>query len=410
MVRIASPQITYAAGKARLTSNLIVDDVPHPLWFEVAEKFGKYLCDERSDAFVLAILYWCMRKGHDIQCEAPLTDRLYHHLCDQFLPPFYKLNGMGDDSSVKSSERGHRVKIISETAPEIDHPSDGHRVGTGISCGVDSLHVFACHTEVDVACVWRAHVTTGISSMDSSEGREMAWRGMRQQAEAFCRDVGLELVVGDTNFDRECLPGLQWDGMTTFGNLFCVFALQKLWSVYYVASDCDILNFNMRFRSLWQDPARYEYFLFPHISLPHLDVRMDGQAHSRVEKVRDILSYAPARKYLNVCWRIHEGHRNGTYDCPKCMRTLLNLEVWNAVDQFSDVFDVDYYHSHFHEFLAEYYRGVLQKDNFALEMKPYFGNRKYPVPIRLRAWLIVAKKAFKKLLRFGSTSYTFSPR
>ena len=390
MIEIGNPRISSVGDRKRLGAEVVVDGVSHELWFEVEEKYGKYLCAERSDAFVLAMLQYAFRLGHDVKTETPMTDRLYEQLTDQFLPAFNKINGLN-------------TRIIAKTAPEVEHPSDGHKTGTGLSCGVDSLHVYATHPEVDMACVW----STGVVAEGGATFDEVAEQvaAIQKRAEAFAEHVRLPLLKGWTNFDRAFMPGVQWDGMTTNGNLFCIFAIQKLWRCYYVASDCDIENFHFKVGSISGDPARYEYFLFPFVSLGRIQVRMDGAAHKRIEKVGDLVKYEPAKRYLNVCWRTNENHRNGTNDCPKCMRTLLDLDAFGAVDDFKDVFDVDYFHKYQHEFLAEYYRGVIQKDNFALELVPYFKNRHFPVVMKLKAWKIVFSKAIKKLLRGGKTRH-----
>lgn len=382
MIEIKLVRASEIADRKRLSADIVVDGVSRELWFEVEEEYGKYLCDERSDAFVLAMLQYAFHHGHDITTATPMTDRLYEQLTDQFLPAFNKINGL-------------HTHIISSTAPEVEHADDGSRVGTGLSCGVDSLHVYAMHPEIDIACVWNTGVL-GLSDQVVA---------LHERAMAFSKSVNIPLLKGWTNFDRAFMPGVKWEGMTTNGNLFCIFALQKLWKRYYVASDCDIENFHFKVGSIFGDPARYEYFLFPYVSLGHIQVWMDGSAHNRVEKVRDLIKYEPAKRYLNVCWQTNENHRNGTNDCPKCMRTLLDLDAFGAVDDFKDVFDVEYFHKYQHEFLAEYYRGVIQKDNFALELVPYFKNRHFPFAMKLKAWKILFSKAIKKLLRGGKTKH-----
>lgn len=388
MIEIGIPRISSANSRYRLSADISVDGLKNTLWFEIEEKYGKYLCVERSDAFVLAMLQYAFRHGHDIKSEAPMTDRLYEQLIDQFLPAFTKINGLN-------------MTISAPTAPEVEHPEGGCRIGSGLSCGVDSLHVYATHPEIDIACVW----STGVVAEGGATSDEVAAQvsAIQARAEGFSEHVELPLLKGWTNFDQAFMPGVQWNGMTTNGNLFCIFALQKLWKRYYVASDCDIENFHFRVGNIFGDPARYEYFLFPYVCLGHIQVWMDGAAHNRVEKVRDLVKYEPARHFLNVCWRTNKDHRNGTNDCPKCMRTLLDLDAFGAVDDFKDVFDVEYFHKYQHEFLAEYYRGVIQKDNFALELVPYFKDRHFPFLMKVKAWEIVLKKAFKKALRRGRT-------
>lgn len=47
------------------------------LWFSVPAEFGRYLCTERSNAFVVAMLWYALVAGSDITFEAPLSKRLY---------------------------------------------------------------------------------------------------------------------------------------------------------------------------------------------------------------------------------------------------------------------------------------------------------------------------------------------
>lgn len=190
--------------------------------------------------------------------------------------------------------------------------------------------------------------------------------------------------------------------MTTYGNLFCIFALQKMWQKYYVASGYDIGDFSLK-GAISMDPAHYEYLLFAFCRLPHLSIRLDGVAQNRVQKVADLVDYEPAMRFLNVCHEITEDGRNCSYGCAKCMRTMLDLDACGALERFCDVFDVKYYRMHFHEYLAEWYRGLLQHNPFAIELMPYLGRRKFPMKLRICAYRIVLRKVIKKILRGGKT-------
>lgn len=395
MIVIKQPVVTSINGKARLSADLLVDGNVRNLWFEVDQRYKEYLCYERSDAFVIGILMYAMRKNHDIVTEVPMTDRLCRQLTEQFLPALYKINKMG-----RTANHSGRwaVKIKAPLAPEIEHEVlEG--VGSGVSCGVDSLHVFATHPEITHGCIWNVH---GVVPEENKGQKDKAWRSMINRAEKFVKAIGIDLIVGDTNFDRGCLDGLLWDGMTTYGNLFCVLAMQKFWHKYYVASGYDILDFRMIGAPV-SDPAHYEWVLFSILSMKNLLICMDGVAQNRVEKVADLVDYLPAQKFLNVCHEITEDGENCSHGCAKCMRTMLDLDANGSLDKFSSVFDVAYYRKNFHEYLAELYRGWLQKNSFALELKPYFCSRSIPMSIRIKAWRIVFRKAIKKILRGGRT-------
>ena len=394
MIRIAKPYLTETDTCTRLCADLDRDGEKKTLWFEVENRFAKYLLVERNDAFVIGLLQYAFQYGHDIQSEAPLTKRFYELLTDQFLPCFYRMHkGMPC----------HSVKIIADVADEI--PGLGNAVGTGISCGVDSLHVFSAHPDVTHACIWNMH---GVTHGETKEKRGLGWKNLVAQAERFCAETGHELVVGNTNFDRGCFDDLAFDGSTTYGNLFAAHCLQKLWSKYYVASTYSVEDFSLK-TSIFSDPTHYEYFLFPFVSIGHFSISLDAAALPRVEKVRDLLRYPPAKKFLNVCWEINEGHRNCTYKCPKCMRTILNIWAWDALDEFKSVFDIDYVKSHLEDFLAELYRGVLQRNPYALEMVGLFKKKHLPLSLKMRALRIVVKKGILKIMRFGKTNQCFIP-
>lgn len=408
MIKIGIPTISNGeTGRCRLSATIECNGVIKPLWFEVDEEYGKYLCPERCDAFVLAVLQWAMKYGHDIECAAPMTERLYEQLCGQFLPAFYRANEFRREGFVSGGGRGYAVKIICPTAPEVEHAAAA-AIGTGVSTGVDSLHVFAAHPEITHACLW-----TGEGANDDVEGqrRTAAWKESVEHSREFVDYIGKKFIVGRTNFfDSGCLPKLQWSYYTTFGNLFCIFALQKLWSTYYIASDCGVEHFKLKI-SLTEDPAHYEFFLFPWVSIGRLAVRMDGADITRADKVRDLTQYEPAQKFLNTCWRWdrQEGHKNCSHHCPKCMRTMLTLYGFDALDKFSAVYDVEYFKRNFHQYLAEYYRGLIQKDFFITELRPYLSHMHHPLSVQVRAWIIVLKKSLKKAFRFGCQSGVFSP-
>ena len=85
MIEIGRPRISSDGNRARLSADVAVDGESHELWFEVEEKYKEYLCAERSDAFVLAMMQYAFHHRHDIKAVTPMTDRLYEQIVDQFL-------------------------------------------------------------------------------------------------------------------------------------------------------------------------------------------------------------------------------------------------------------------------------------------------------------------------------------
>ncbi len=195
----------------------------------------------------------------------------------------------------------------------------------------------------------------------------------------------------------------------SFGNLFATYSLQKLFSLYYLASGGPVNEFRLsQFRT--HCSSDYDILLCPVLSHETLTIISDGLI-DRLEKVRILSAWEPAQKTLDVC-HVHnpKNIKNGTSDCAKCMRTVLELLAVGGLERFSSVFDVDYVNSHREEFLAELLRGKLQKNCFTIEIWPYRKNMGFTWKDYILATWIVVKKIVKKVLRRGRTSYTFSPR
>ena len=144
MLKICRQYLQSNDTHTRLCADIDRDGEIKILWFEVEKKFAKYLLYERSDAFVIGLLQHAIQKGHDIVSEAPMTRRIYEQLTEQFMTCYNKMHGDF------KTQKGAAVSITVPLADEISLVETG-AVGTGISCGVDSLHVFATHPEVSHA-------------------------------------------------------------------------------------------------------------------------------------------------------------------------------------------------------------------------------------------------------------------
>ena len=56
------------------------------LWFSVPAEYADHLCCERSNAFVIVMLWYAMVTGSDISFEAPISERLYNGLTQNLIP------------------------------------------------------------------------------------------------------------------------------------------------------------------------------------------------------------------------------------------------------------------------------------------------------------------------------------
>lgn len=402
MITVRRPVVTARDGKSRLAADIDVDGTVYPLWYEVDEKYGGYLCAERSDAFVIGLLHYALVEHQDIVCEAPLTERLRRQILEMFIPAVCNEN-RGDVTPISITVLGGG----GNGSDLIDHMAPGNAVGGSITCGVDSLYsIYSHRDEMTHLVVNKCHGAT------AAKTKEKLFADLIDNAAAFCREAGKQLIIGNTNYDGGGIPGIEFEGQFTYANCFAVYALQKLFRRYYLATGVPLSSFRMDC-FVGGDPAHYELLSTTVFSTDSLTIITDGLI-GRLEKVRALADYPLAQRHLDVCWNgAGKRKRNGTCDCPKCMRTVLELMAVGGdacLSRFSAVFDVDYVFSHKEEYFAELLRGKIQKNEFALEVWPLLKGMPFCFTDFIRGGMIVFRKMIKKLLRGGKTSRSFSPR
>ena len=101
------------------------------LWFSAPSQYAEYLSTERSNAFVIAMLWYAMITGSDIRSEAPMSRKLYDGLTQKLIPTL-----MQDQIRLDGSVTGEPIECAGG-------------VLTGMSCGVDSLYTLHCYDRPD---------------------------------------------------------------------------------------------------------------------------------------------------------------------------------------------------------------------------------------------------------------------
>ena len=92
MIHIESPRVVSDANFATLETFLSINNKREKVWFKVAKKYESYLCFERTDAFVIAVLNYAMRNRHDIRCDAPISEDLYYNIDRYLIDALVKYN------------------------------------------------------------------------------------------------------------------------------------------------------------------------------------------------------------------------------------------------------------------------------------------------------------------------------
>lgn len=380
-MRIGAPRIERHDGRARLIAEVRIGEGDvRPLWFEVEERYGQYLCAERSDAFLIGLLNFAQREWLDIVCEAPVTAQLLYQIRTYLVP-----------SLARNSQTLYATRI---EAPMDDTPmANAGGVGTGISCGVDSLHVVRNYAHSPYPGLSLTHLClNNVGAFWSGNGnRQYAWQA--EHARRFAKEYGFELIVSDSNMAE----AFQQNHLLThtYSSCFAIYAMQKLWKVYFYAS----AGYDLQEAFSLRDNERhssdhYELLSLDCFSTRTLQIYSEGCAISRFEKERELADWAPAQKYLHVCTD-EQGPNCGR--CGKCLRTLTALDALGCLQRFDNVFDVAAYCARRDRNLAWLYGQHIGAGGDPMT-EPAYEVLKGEIPLRAKA-RVLCREAYARLAR-----------
>lgn len=81
MITINRPTIKIEGENAILANTLCIDGEEKELWFQTNKKYADYLCWERGDAYLIAVLNYAMVHHHDINIvDVPISEDLLFNI------------------------------------------------------------------------------------------------------------------------------------------------------------------------------------------------------------------------------------------------------------------------------------------------------------------------------------------
>ena len=351
MIKIGKPEIIETDSKSRLQAELEIDGEKSVVWFEVDNVYGKYLTYERSDAFVIAILNYAMRNGHDIECKTPVGEELYYQI-DTYLI----------DAVYKGSNQLYRTKIYADI--DSTKLECANAVGTGISCGIDSFHAISSHSNTNFKNHNITHLAfNNVGSHGEGERAIYLYNERKKLVEKFADEYNYKLVESNSNI-YDVIP--QNHLLThTYTSCFAIYCLQKLYSIYYYASSQTFNSFTLKDNQK-KSSGYYDLLTLSMFSTKSLQIFSAGATQTRLEKTKRVALYEPSYKYLNVCTQSAQNCNQ----CEKCTRTILALDAMGYLEKYSAVFDVEYYKKHKQSYLSKLIFYKLSKNTSYLEIYP----------------------------------------
>lgn len=391
MIKFGTPWIESNSKDSVLKNNVEIDGVKNIIWFKVDYEFEEFLCTERNDAYLIAVLDYAMRNIHDIELEAPISGELLFNIETYLIPALIENNPHFYKPNIKA-------KIIFDQLP------NAGAVGTGISCGVDSLHALATKTDSKYKDLNITHLSfNNVGSHGEGEMARYLYESRLEWPKDFAKEYNFKFVWSDSNL-MDVIKQSHFK-THTYSSMFPVFCLQKLYSVYYYASG----GYKFNEFELKDDPLRcsgaYELLLLPIFSSSHIRIFSDGMGLTRLKKLQKIVNYEPSYSYLNVC--LNSGDNCGV--CEKCVRTLLELDILDALDRYSRVFNIVYYKNNRNWYLKQllYQKAYGKHDYFEIYTRI---KKSIPFSVRIQTLPKITFIKLVSVLRKNRFIYSLAKR
>lgn len=317
---IKSPTIQVVSEtQTKISVPYIVENESKELWYLIESKYTSYLTADIADAYVVGFLLYAMERNLNIKSEIPLSAKLYFQLT-KYLMPFL----------VSFNKRLHIIDILTDLVSE-DYQAI--HVGTGISCGVDSLSTIVYHgleekvekNKIDTLTL----LNTGYYGY--SENNSENYHRYIQQSFDFAEKHHYNFLTVDSNLSN--VMGYNFLSAHTYLTCSVLLLLQKYFSVYYYASGYTVNHFRVDF----SDSANYDIFLLDCISTENLKFYSSCCVINRIDKIRLIAQYKDIFKSLYVCTGGMVS--NNCSHCEKCVRTMLALDSMKMIEELKQRFN-----------------------------------------------------------------------
>ena len=320
-IRIGMPYMEEAPGGVRLCAPVLLQGRKQTMWFSVPPEYGKYLTDDRADAFVAGIFTTAMREGADIVCEAPVSRRLLYQLGRHLIP-------------MMAANMGgvfHAVKIQAAPA-DVKLPCAG-AVGTGWTGGADCMFTLMKNLRAEEPSRRLTHLLiTSNGALEDKDNSALLQRLVEEARAGIAAETGLKVLGVDTNLQE--LQPEPFLSVAAFRHCAVALALQKLFGAFFWSSTYEFARFAF-------DPNNsgyYELVIYSSFETDATALYSAGGAYSRAQKLRALSDYPPAHKYLHPC--VHPVGKN-CGRCGKCVRTEAALYALGTLARFAEVFDTD---------------------------------------------------------------------
>lgn len=368
-IRIAKPYYEKCIDGGRVVADIITPGgEQHKLWYKAEEKYASKLVYERADAFLVGLIPYIAYYGGKVVSEAPISAHLLHNLrhllspiLPDFHPDFYPLDIKAPDDISQLSVDGSL------------------NVGTGCSCGIDSMSTLATYLEdvsngqnfmqKSVPPTLRVNILA-FFDVGSHENLNQLAKERERLAEDFATSLNLPLVKITSNV-AFFNAGFSHVAIHTFRSMSAVLVMQKLFSAYHYASAYPISKFKISSEGV----AYADEYILRCLSTETTRLYSALAPLTRQQRSALAADFEPAHNFLNVC--VRSIHNCGL--CFKCARTMFQLDLTGKLDKFKNVFDIEAYRKNKKKILKLLAKDTHFHDEFlsAVKMAPEYSPFSY---------------------------------
>lgn len=369
-INIKSIDILQQENKTTLVGNIDDNGKLKKIQYSVEKKYQDYLTRERSDAFVVALLYYAMVKGYDITWNVPCDEKLIFQLKTFFIPVYAKQLPF--------------MNTINLSGPVInENINQFNGVATGFSNGVDSCYTIKKYTE-DVTDNFKlTHLifTNWFLTEYSDDNRADFMATYLSILPEQAKKLALEFIFVDFDLDENFSIGHMKDsergiiqdvGLFTLKYCSIALALQKLISVYYFSGAVSPGDFSFK----TDDMAYHDIFTLPLVSST-IQFYSSGMEVTRYEKAKYIADWKYAQDNLQVCTLVNDCNCG---KCEKCIRTMGELYACGKLENFTKRFPVEDFEKHLPERMAKILVWAAKKHVFEEEIVQNLKNNNIHIP------------------------------
>lgn len=361
MITISKPYIETKEGTSFLTARITDDKRKKAsvLWFSVDNEFGKYLCDDYADSFLLGLLPIAIKTQQDILIEGAASERLLYNTRHFLEPAFQKILSTNSKISIESQE------ICKKNY-------NSYGVGTGCSLGVDSLSTIFRHLEKGIENEYKlSHLTlfnSGQLGDYDLEASEKNFLNTIDEIKPFASKIGLPILAINSNLNSFYKDtGIIVTQTVAIRTIAFAMTVQKLLRHYIMASTYPIDKIK------WDnfDAEHQEAAIIPLLESDNFSTFVGDPFASRVDKTAYIIKKPFVSNYLKVCWAEQTAfevwHNTSFLEnktkvncgwCDKCLRTLLAIEILNngKLDEYAEQFELKKYYEYRNQFIKKIFK------------------------------------------------------